>query len=396
MTDIKRNVFSGTNNVAHPERLPEGFARAIVNMDVHDGRLALREGLKRIYEGTDPRSILSLGNKLLIADGSDLVEFNTDTKQARILRSIPATGQMAGDTYAGQLYFCLENQCLRYDGSAVLRWGVEDSNNNFSVANTTGDLPDGYYRIAVTFMDQSGLEGGTARPRVMRISGGAQITVGYIPDGHKACIYMSAPGGETLYRRAILSMAGSYQVTTNKTHGAQLVTSNRYAPVAGSIVCAHQAMLCIARDNHVSMTMPMSPHLVDRVAGMLQFPGKVGDMASSGQLYVSADKLYSVSGIGTAEMRQSAVLDYPAIPGASASLPDGSAVMITEKGAVRLAPDDVQLMTHGVFVPGPSAKGVTGVIDSRGATRTITSTRAAPGRNRLLANDRFTGEVRIP
>lgn len=124
----------GTNNVADPERLPEGYARAVVNLDVTSGgKLCQRQGMQRIYEGA-PRGLLALGHKLLVADGNQLVEINTRNGTSRTLRTIDGRGRFVGCEHNGRLYLSTVTECLEYDGEEVRPWGVQDALNRMATS----------------------------------------------------------------------------------------------------------------------------------------------------------------------------------------------------------------------------------------------------------------------
>jgi hypothetical protein len=117
---ITDNWVKGANNIAPADRLPEGHVRSALNVDpTPGGKFIIRTGFDQVYAGTAPRAILAHKGKLLIADGTDLVEFDTNTNSGRVLRTIAGAGQLVGDEHAGVLYFCTANECLEYDGEAV-------------------------------------------------------------------------------------------------------------------------------------------------------------------------------------------------------------------------------------------------------------------------------------
>lgn len=83
MEPIRRDNWSaGANNIAPRDRLPEASLRAAVSVDpLPGGRLAARARYQRRYAGSAVRAVLALGSKLLIADGTELVEFNYECQR---------------------------------------------------------------------------------------------------------------------------------------------------------------------------------------------------------------------------------------------------------------------------------------------------------------------------
>lgn len=386
----------GSNNIDHPERLPDGFARSIINMDVvHGGRLELRPGYVPVYEGT-PRGILALGQKLLIADAGNLVELDTRTGATRKLREISASGRFAGCVHNDRLFFCTSSEALEYDGTEVRPWGVQDAANLMPVSPMTGGLANAHYRLAITYTDQWGREGGTGAPLIYKAEGGIQVELPAPPAGHKVNLYVSSPSGEVLYLQHSSIAGGAYSVTRVSDDTRSLETINRYAPTPSDLAVSHNGVIAMARNGLVELTMPMRPHLVDRLRGFFQYPCEVGAMVSAGGLFVSADKSYVLIAAETGEVTQRVVAEYPAIAGTAVKLPNGSGSWVTERGYVRLQGESAEPVTESYFVPARAKSGASGVIDSQGSARIITTTKGQQGQNRLAAADHFDAEIKLP
>lgn len=397
-TSVNGDWSKGSNNVAHPERLPDGFARSVINMDVRDGRLELRQGMQQVYAAnTAVRGVLALGDKLLIADGSLLVEFDTVAGTTRTLRTIAPDGVFAGTEHNGVLYFCTTDECLEYDGSRVRRWGVPDAANLFSAYPAPGGLQPGYYRAAITYSDADGREGGTGSPLIVYTEqGGLAVDIPEPPVGCTTNLYIGSNSGGNLYLQTSAASAQTYTANLLRDDTKVLETFNRYAPTPAGIVKSHNAVIAMAYGDTLYMTMPMRPHLVDRVRGFFKYPAPIGEVVSAGALYVSADKQYAIADAETATPSQTAPLDYPAIPGTGAELPDGSGTWATIRGQAVLKDGTITLATGQYFVPAPAERGAAGVMDVGGDTRVVTTTQVQRGPNRLAAADFFDGEIKLP
>lgn len=398
MTGFRKvqNWGKGSNNVDNPERLPEGFARSIVNMDtVPGGRLTLREGLTLVYQDT-ARAILSLGKKLLIADGEDLVEFDTGAGTTRVIRQIAGDGPMCGDVLNDTLYFCTTNEALEYNGSVVRRWGVQDATNLLVCAPVSGGLQPGYYKVAVTFTDEYGREGGTAAPLIYYAETGFTVDIPQPPAGHQANLYVGSVNGAALYLQQTVSSAQTFTVNVVRDDTQALGTFNLYAPTPSSIVRAHNGVLAMARGGVLEITKSMRPHLVDRVRGFFQYPAEIGEVISAGGLFVSADKQYVLLSAETQAVTQRELLDYPAIAGTGVKLPSGAGSWSSIRGQIVLEGDEATLLTERYFVPAPASAGAAGVIDSNGSPRVIVTTNEQQGPNQLAAADFFDAEIKLP
>lgn len=61
----------GINNRANFREMPQGFVRDLVNFDpLEGGVLGLRTGFEQRYAATNARGALSVGTKVLFADGT--------------------------------------------------------------------------------------------------------------------------------------------------------------------------------------------------------------------------------------------------------------------------------------------------------------------------------------
>ena len=390
----------GANNIASKDRLPGGFVRHAVNVDpLPGGRMALRSGYESVYQGTAPRGVLALGRKLLIADGEDLVELNTDTNSSRVLRSIAGAGAFAGDVLNERLYFCTENECLEYDGAEVRPWGVPDTANQPTIsAAGAGGLVEGYYQVALTLTDAWGREGGTDKPVVIfaATNSALLINVPAPPTGYTTNVYVGSVNGGTLYLQAVADAAKTVNVGIVRDDVQRCTTVLLRRPIPGTQVVAHNGTLAVASGNLVQVTRPMQAHLVDRVRGFLQYPAPVNAMVSAGALFVSADKCYSLTNVETDGISQKVVLEYPAITGTAVLLPDGRGAWMTRYGQAITNGDDVELVNRESFVPQEADAGAAGVADVNGNQLVVTTMKGKNRANPLAASDFFIGEIINP
>ena len=391
---------AGANNLASKDRLPKNAVRHAVNVDpLPGGTFASRAGYEPIYAGTNVRGVLALGDKLLIADGADLVEFNTQTDTSRVIRAIAATGAFVGTVMNDVLYLSTENETLEYDGTTVKTWGTPDVFNQPVVAAVAGGLLAGHYQVALTYTDQWGREGGTDRPVVLYVpdNGGVQVTVGPIPAGCVANVYMGAINGSTLFLQGTRTTAGVVTVATLRDDTTQCETVLLRAPQPSTRMATHNGVILMAKGGTLSMTRPMQPHLVSRARGFVQYADDIGDVMSDGTaVFVSADKCYALTNVETDGIEQATVLEFPAIAGTSTQLPDGRVAWMTRYGQAISKNGDLELPNRQTFAPSPAASGAAGVIDTNGNQLIVTTTRGTQAGNQLAATDFYIGEILNP
>lgn len=396
---VYTNWEKGANNVASVDRLPVGYARNIVNADpLSGGRLDLRTGYEKVYAGTAVRGVLALKNKLLIADGTSLVEFDTNTNSSRVLRAIVGSGVFVGDDINDTLYFCTANECLRYDGLNVYPWGVADVNNQPSMGLIAGGLEQGSYQMAMTYTDPTGLEGGTDAPAVIAVpaNGGLSVTVPSIPAGHKANIYVGSVNGATLYLQAVLDAPGTVSLTVLRDDTARCNTMLMQAPIPGTQVATIRGVVAVAVDNVLQLTAPMQPHLVKRKTGFIQFSSAIGVLLEATHLFVSAERCYVFTNVETDSVKQDVVLQYPAVPGTGVRLPDGRGAWMTQYGQAITRGTEVDLINRESFAPMNAASGAAGVVDHNGNQLVVTTLKGINRPNLLAASDFFEGEILNP
>ena len=391
---------AGANNLASKDRLPKNAVRHAVNVDpLPGGTFASRSGYEPIYAGTNVRGVLALGDKLLIADGADLVEFNTQTDTSRVIRAIAATGAFVGTVMNDVLYLSTENETLEYDGTTAKTWGTPDVFNQPVVSAVAGGLLAGHYQVALTYTDQWGREGGTDRPVVLYVpdNGGVQVTVGPIPAGCVANVYMGAINGSTLFLQGTRTTAGAVTVATLRDDTTQCETVLLRAPQPATRMATHNGVILMAKGGTLSMTRPMQPHLVSRARGFVQYADDIGDIMSDGAaVFVSADKCYALTNVETDGIEQATVLEFPAIAGTSTQLPDGRAAWMTRYGQAISKNGDLELPNRRTFAPSPAASGAAGVIDTNGNQLIVTTTRGTQAGNQLAATDFYIGEILNP
>lgn len=400
MEAIRRDNWSaGANNVAPRDRLPESSARELVNLDpLPGGRLALRAGYQKRLTANAARGLLALGRKVLLADGTDLIEYDTNTNSTRVIRTIAGAGQLVGAVLNDRLYFCTANEALEYDGQQVRPWGVPDVIQQPVVSSGAGGtLLEGGYQVAMTLTDRWGREGGTGSPAVISVPafGALTVLVPSLPIGCTANLYVSAVNGQTLYLQRRVTASGSIEIGSVDDSTQRCETVRAWAPPVGNRICAHNGVLAIAVDNTLQITRPLRPHLADRVRGFFQYPRRIGDVVSSlGTLFVSADRMYALRNLETSEVTQGVAHEYPCIPGTAVVLPDGRGAWMTQYGQAVDGPNGVEMVTRGSYLPGDAASGAAAVLDHNGNQLILSVLHGPQGADNPLASaDSYLGEV---
>lgn len=388
----------GINNKANWRDLPDGFVRDTVNLDpLESGSMALRPGFDKRYAGANVRGALSVGNHVLLADGTTLAIHDTTTNSTMSLATIAGGGLFVGAVLNEELFFCTENETLRYKAGVLRPWGVPTVTAQPVPSITSGALLHGVYQMAMTLVDAYGDEGATTQAVNIAVGVGQALSVTLPPRaGYTPRLYVSAADGSTLYLQA--EGAGAYKVNSVDDSTSRLETVHHRAPTPGSAVVSHNGVIATADGTAVWVTNPMRPHLVDRATRFFQFPAPVNMVASAGGgLYIGADKVYFIAGVETAEPEQTTVSEYPAVAGTAATLPDGRAVWMTAYGIAVSAPrGTAELVSGANFVPELALSGGSGIVQNNGNQTVVTTMRGGKGPNPLAASDYYEAEIITP
>jgi hypothetical protein len=263
---------------------------------------------------------------------------------------------------------------------------------------TGGGLLAGYYQVAVTHTDALGREGGTDKPVIIFVpeNGALSVDISNIPSGCVVNIYIGTLSGSTLYLQRTVDTPATVVVGQLRDDTARCTTTLLRAPTPGTGLVAHNAAIAIAAGSVVTMTMPMRPHLVDRVRGFIQFAGDVGAMLSDGSLFVSADKCYALTNAETDGISQKTVLEFPAVPGTAVQLPDGRGAWMTRYGQAMTDNGNMTLVNRETAAPVESDSGAASVLDNNGVQLVVTTLKGANRPNPLAASDFFVGEIINP
>ena len=376
---------NGANNIAKPERLPEGFVRELVNLDpAGGGQLEMRAGHARVLEAADMRLAVALPGRVVYVDGGDIGCYSRHTDSAQVIGSITAGGDLSGAALFGQVYLSGTFDSLRTDGREVKPWAVPAP--GFDVEVIDGELPAGIYKVAVTAFGADGEESG-AEPLIVRLGEGKALRV-LSSDPRSVRVYVSPANASTLYSQGPL-IGGAMAITRVDDQSARLTTAGLVPLPACSMLAAFNAVLLGVTGRYVVFTSPMYPHLMNPVAGFLQYPEPVSVIApTAGGVYVVADRTYFVTGLDTDAPSQVAVLDLQAVPGSATHLPDGRAAWFTRYGlAIGSPAGEVSLPNRKTYAPDLASAGAAGVLENNGIPMVVTTMHGTPSPNNLAVGD---------
>jgi len=377
----------GANNIAPRSRLPAATAARVVNLDPRvGGTLELRTGFTKQVEGANIRAVFALGGRLVFVDGAELKVHGRDG--ARTLATVAASGDVVGAELNGVLYISTATENLAFDGEMVRPWGTPPP--AFGVAVVAGSLPTGVYRVAVTALGQHE-SGGDVMTLTLGPNSG--LLVQSAAPGELR-LYLSVANGEVLYSQG--SLVGTREVSAFVVDDTEVLGTANLSPMPRvDVLVACGSVLVGARGRYVYRTEPFMPHLCDPVSGFFQYAGEVTLLAPAGRgLFVCADKTYFLSSPESPEQTQQGVLEFGAVRGTLAVLPDGAPAWFTQYGqAVGTADGSVRLLNQGTYAPDIVGAGAAGLMDYNGNQLVVTSLKGPTKSNQIAAADFWGVEI---
>lgn len=386
MSIVRRDQFTGSNNIAKPERLPEGAVVDAVNMDFTvGGKAELRTGFQKIRDGQNIRAIFSMADgAIAIVEGSQLIKLHNgvETNLATL-----SAGPVAATTHNSKLYLNTMAESIVVD-SLVSKWAIEPP--AFDASIVSGSMQPGIYKVAITKV-VNGRESGCI-PAVVTISEGQAIVVE--ADVDTGCrLYASVANGQTLYYQGV---ASSYNRISNPVDDTARLETAMLTPLPFcENLISHQGLIIGSNGRYLFHTKPMHPHLHNPESDYMQFPSDISVIASvANGIYVCADKTYFISGIGGPEMAQTPVADFGAIPNTAVDLPDGSAAWFSKYGQVVGRADGVvDFINKSSYAPETASSGSAGYLEHNGNQMIVTTMRGEQRDSRLKSTDYWDIEV---
>ena len=387
MSLARRDQFTGSNNIAKPERLPEGAVVDAVNMDFTvGGKAELRTGFSKVRDCSNARAIFDMGsNGLALVDGEDLIRVDQSGSETFIAKL--SAGHVAATLHNNLLYLNTAIESIVV-GETVEQWSVEPP--AFDVALTSGSMAPGLYKVAVTKL-ADGKESGCI-PATISVGAGQAISVTTYSAGN-CRLYSSVANGQTLYYQGTATIQNKISAPVDDTE--RLETAMLSSLPFCNMLTSHNAMIVGARGRFLYHTRPMTPHLHNPESDYIQYANDITLIASvTGGVYVCADKTYFVSGLGSQEVNQRLVHEFGAITGTAVKLPSGAVTWFSKYGQVIAGPDGaVELVNKASYSPDTAKDGAAGLLEHNGNQMIVTTMRGEPAGSSLRSTDHWDIEV---
>lgn len=385
MSIVRRDQFTGSNNIAKPERLPEGAVVDAVNMDFTvGGKAELRTGFTKIRDGVDVRAIFNADDNLIVVEGDKVIRIagGVESHIANV-----SQGPVAAVFVNNKLYLNTMAESMAIS-TIVEKWGADTP--AFDVRLIAGGLKAGVYKVAVTEV-VSGVESG-CWPTSISVADGQSIVV-MSAGGINMRLYSSVTNGKTLYYQGIASSYNEISSPVDDTSRleTEMLTS---LPFCENLT-SYNGMIVGSNGRFVLHTKPMHYHLHNPESDYLQFPTKITLISAVRDgVYVCADKTYFISNFGSPEMIQRTVAEFGAVAGTAVKLPNGSVAWFSHYGQVIGNLDgSIELINKSVYSPSITASGAASLLEHNGNQTIVTTMSGSQKDSCLKSNDYWNIEV---
>lgn len=260
--------------------------------------------------------------------------------------------------------------------------------------------------VAVTYVDQWGLEGGASELATLDDEQAIEVTQSFPNQIFEAKVYASDLNSETLYHVKTIYGPTTVAVNDFQPKGEVLKTASMKPPKAGQLVAHHKGRVYIARNQTVFFTEPLNHHLVRPSQGIFMFSSYITLLqpAENG-IYVGHDEgVFFLSFTDPYEVSQTHVSRYAPVEESATRLPGKwfqqplaeLPVWWNTDGVLVLGLPDGQLteLTRDRFAVPEYAKGAVSYREQEGMAHIVSSLRSSDGVTNMGANDTVVATVR--
>lgn len=404
--------FSGVTNTVSPEELTRadrGQFPLLAGENVYltnARRLKSREGYALQTAGSY-HSLWGWGSGAFVASGTSLNWLDSDLNETAVATNLTSNSSFSYVGVANRVYFMnsVGERGMVVDGT-LQPWGLPYPDLEM-LDSTTGGLPEGSYRVAITQRTASGEESGASVLQPILLGDGEGILV-TLPTAHadaaEFSIYCSLANGAELYEVGrVAAGTATFTIFNSQNHGQQLKTLDVIEPPAGSQIAYHSGRMYVVSGNYLYYSDPFA-HSWFREEQFFAYPDEITLVAPvDGGLFVSADQTYYIAGDDPQGASQKVVSDAKAVKGTLAYIQPGDIpdvqveqpVWITDRGYVVGSPGGaVQHLTEEEFTFAVSTEGSLSRVRKDGVT-TLVGLMGSPNNvsNDFGMSDRVSVEI---
>jgi hypothetical protein len=323
-------AFMGIRSDVKPERMTPGDLLEAINVRFDKtGQMFRRDGSQRQQVGT-AHSAWGDGDVALVVFNNVLSRVNPDMTLTSLQTGMRPSAVVNYERVNGLVYWSngFQNGVIDPGNNTVRSWGMAvPATPDYSLV--AGNMPAGLYQFAITYMRADGQESGASETVLVDVPAGgglyisAPITTD--PDVIRVVLYLSAPGGQTLYRAAMLAPGevGGYQGNTLELN-APLLTQFMTPPPPAQALGWMNGRMWLGVDEAIFPSAPFSMELFN-LMDYLPVDGRVTLIAPQREgwgMWVGTDKgLYYLMGKDPKDMEVKKQSEAPVIAGTLVYVP---------------------------------------------------------------------------
>lgn len=390
---VQLDKFDGIRSNLDVERLAPSDLAAGVNIELDaSGKPRGRLGVTQRIGGIAPKSFWSDGTSGYFKDGTALKRF-TPPSSASVLRSgLSASARMVFERHAGigPVFYTDGEVTGRIQEGVSKPWGIDAPPVPGAIL-TNGDLRDGWYAFAVTYLRRDGLESGAKALGQVKagVSSGVSligIAVSSDPDVVAKRVYFTGRNGEEPFLVGTIPNAQTTFVYAADTKGSRILDKlGKAAPLPGHLLAYNNGRIFTARGPFLQYTDFGSPEITDPRTNFLpigQDPTIVAPVA--GGIYVATrDRTVFLDGSSPKEFQMKPLATYGAPLGNYVEV-DGA--MVGKDGIPGAC---VAWMSTAGWVVGDAAGNLTNLTQRRylapGASRAASMYKNRNGMSQLIS-----------
>ncbi len=323
-------AFKGLNNVLKPRNTTPDYLKKAVNIDIDKlGNLIKRKGYQKVATGSFHSLWSTEDNKrVYVVKDNDLVKVNADYSFTTIKASV-GSKELSYTEVDNTVYYCSEDFTGCINSNEVwMPWGLNIPNTSVDLAATTGALPEGVYQVHITYQTIDGVESGTTLAPQIVLTDDSGIIVSNFPSPQESNvthigIYVGMMNSEETYFVDRIPLAQTSYTITSYFNGARPLSSfGMYPAPRGHITRYLNGRIYVASENIVWYSEGMNYNWWNSESGYWYFEDKItAIMPVEGGLWISADKLYYISGTDPRKAKRQEKEPVQVVPGTPAKIP---------------------------------------------------------------------------
>jgi len=381
--------------------IPEDSLLDAVNVDIDDaGKVRTRQGFHKVSNGNDCRSLFSFGGNLYWLQGTNLVK-KTPSGSSVVRGGYASDDRLSvavggGFTFVASDTFGVE----RMISGDVFRKAEPMNPVTLSLSQAAGSLDRGDYFVAVSYVDDYGIESApTYRTYINAISG---ITVTFPASSDAgvvyARIYCTTANGSILYHHSdVAHNAGSMTITSGVGSGRTLAHENFYSMPSVEGLAFVRGRVVGYSGNTMFFAEPFMGSLLSQDGGLwVSFESDIVMMSAvEDGLYVGTDRMFFVS-IGDDGMPSAReVAGYKPVKGTNVYDRDERAVYWWADDGLFMGKEGgvVEMVSSELLAPESFTRGASAIVKIDGISNVVSSFDSPGNDSNLRCYDVFEAYV---